>query len=330
MLRASSIRLSLVLFLLALGLSAAAAPPDETASRIGFKTANDFLIVVPVTINGAGPFNFLLDTGGTQTIIDPRLAGQLALPRVGHDALLGPLGKTAVSIVHSRSLSMAGGDVRDLDLLVRSQPQDLPGKARGILCEDFLSHFDVLIDYRHRQVELDTGAHGLADQLDGEHLPVSLHGKVEQGYTVHRVVITGRAIEFGDKAVTLLLDSGTNSLYLFGGGSVLGTLATQDNSTYLAATGDSGQAVYKRKIQVLRFGSESVPDIVATAPSSPAPMDTDGLMPTSVFHSVFISHSGQFVIFNPTRRSAPILESVVVQSRAAQQDASFSGPDIRP
>jgi hypothetical protein len=314
MTRASSIRACISLFFLALAVSAAAAPPDQTALRIGFKIADDYLVVVPVTINGAGPFNFLLDTGGTQSIIDPKLAQQLALPRAGQnprDSLLGPLGSTPVTVVHSQSLALAGGEVRGLDLLVRTQGDALPGKARGLLCEDFLSHFDLLIDYRHREVELDTGAHGLAEQLDGQHLSISLNGRLPQGYTEHRLVITGRAIEFGDKPVTLLLDSGTNLLYLFGGGSVLGALATQDDCTYAAATGNSDQAVYKRKIQLLHFGDASVPDIVATAPRSPAPMDTDGLMPTSVFHSIFISHSSHFVILNPTRKPAPILESAM-------------------
>ena len=40
-------------------------------------------IVVPVTINGAGPFDFLVDTGDTDTIIDRKLAEELHLLSAG-------------------------------------------------------------------------------------------------------------------------------------------------------------------------------------------------------------------------------------------------------
>jgi len=31
-----------------------------------------------------------------------------------------------------------------------------------------------------------------------------------------------------------------------------------------------------------------------------ADVDTDGVVPTSLFHSIFISHRGRFVILNPS------------------------------
>ncbi|HEY4382450.1 MAG TPA: retropepsin-like aspartic protease [Acidobacteriaceae bacterium] len=296
-----SIPRSISLFCLTLTLSAAAAPPDANSSKISFKTADDFLVVVPVTLNGAGPFNFLLDTGGTQTIIDPGLADQLRLYRLAQDTLVGPLGKTPVDIVHSTSLSMAGGTVEDLDLLVRSRVHDLPGNARGILGEDFLAHFDLLIDYRHHTVELESSTNHLADRLGGEHQPVSLRGRLEEGYTVHRLVVAASAPELGEKDVTLLVDSGANSLYFFGGSRSLGTSARLENTSYAAVTGNSGAKVSRQTIRRLRFGSQFVSDIVATAPQIPTPMDTDGLLPTSIFQSIFISHSQRYVILNPTR-----------------------------
>src|SRR6202035_2976061 len=64
-------------------LPATAASADENTAMISFTTAEQFLVVIPVSINGAGPFNFLLDTGATNSDIDRRLADQLSLPRVG-------------------------------------------------------------------------------------------------------------------------------------------------------------------------------------------------------------------------------------------------------
>lgn len=41
------------------------------------------LVIVPVTINGHGPYDFALDTGASQSLIDHTLAGSLGLPAQG-------------------------------------------------------------------------------------------------------------------------------------------------------------------------------------------------------------------------------------------------------
>ena len=48
---------------------------------------------VSVIVNGRGPFRFLIDTGtGTQALVSPQLADELALPVVGHARLTDPSG----------------------------------------------------------------------------------------------------------------------------------------------------------------------------------------------------------------------------------------------
>jgi predicted aspartyl protease len=42
--------------------------------------SNTSLIVVPVTINGRGPYRFLLDTGASTTILSTAIADRLNLP----------------------------------------------------------------------------------------------------------------------------------------------------------------------------------------------------------------------------------------------------------
>ena len=41
------------------------------------------LIVIPVKVNQAGPFDFMVDTGSQVTVIDPSLAAQLELKPQG-------------------------------------------------------------------------------------------------------------------------------------------------------------------------------------------------------------------------------------------------------
>jgi predicted aspartyl protease len=144
---------ALVLFTFTVTLSALANSPGENTTRVSFTMTQHFLVVVPVSINGAGPFNFLLDTGATNSDIDRGLADQLSLPGVGEHEVTGLQGKMFLSIVHAQSISVAGRTVRDLNLNVLSKTNGLPSKVSGILGEDFLGHFDLLIDNRHHVVQ---------------------------------------------------------------------------------------------------------------------------------------------------------------------------------
>ena len=75
--------------------------------RVKFRVVRD-MIVVPVTINGAGPFDFLVDTGSTDTIIDRKLAEELHLPSAGTMILETAEGKAATPLAQTDSLSMGG------------------------------------------------------------------------------------------------------------------------------------------------------------------------------------------------------------------------------
>src|SRR5689334_21313039 len=46
------------------------------------------LALVPVLIEGKGPFIFALDTGAVRTIVDRRIAEELGLPVVGDDVTI--------------------------------------------------------------------------------------------------------------------------------------------------------------------------------------------------------------------------------------------------
>src|ERR1700743_326263 len=48
-------------------------------SVVPFHFVRGFAVVVPVTVNGSGPYDFMLDTGSTVTAVDRELARQLAL-----------------------------------------------------------------------------------------------------------------------------------------------------------------------------------------------------------------------------------------------------------
>lgn len=295
-------RLSVLAF--ATFLTAMAQGPDQTASIPNIVTAKIRLdelsmIIVPVGINGSGPYDFLLDTGASKTIVDQKLAAELALPSVSEKTVVGMLASARMSVVHVNSLSVAGATVPGGDIFSSDHPATVTSKVRGVLGEDFLQNFDLLIDYRHQSIRFESPLGSMAETAVGEHLPLQLNGVLHGQPTHNRLVVSGHIPELGDSPVLLLLDSGTTCPTLFR--ASLGAGAAQQEPMRV---GNFNQWVSSpastRTVRSLNLGGNALTNLTLVAISRRAEVDTDGLVPTSLFHSIFISHQGKFAILNPS------------------------------
>jgi hypothetical protein len=292
-----------VLISCAICLPAGAAVPDQTEQAGKIVTAkirlDDLsLIIVSVSINGSGPYDFMLDTGCVKTMVDRRLAEELQLSKEGEKTVIGVLASAKMSVVHVNSISVAGavvsgGEVYSSDRLTTT------GKVRGVLGEDFLRNFDVLIDYGHHVIRLESPGGSMAETAVGEHLPLELNGTYHGQPTRNRLVVSGHIQELGDRPIALLLDSGANSVTLF-----QDSLGPGANQAVPVNAGSFNKWISSssetRKVRSLRLGDNSVSNVTVIALSRRADVDTDGVVPTSLFRSVFISHSGRFAILNPS------------------------------
>jgi hypothetical protein len=115
------------------------------------------LIVIPVKINQSGPFDFMVDTGSQLNVIDPALAAQLNLKSQGTVGMVAAAAWSQASVGVADSLQVGSQTV--LKPLVVTQDlgaiQSADPRIRGVLGENFLAHFDVLIDYSHGLLCLD-------------------------------------------------------------------------------------------------------------------------------------------------------------------------------
>ena len=206
--------------------------------------------------------------------------------------------------VYADSFSIAGATVagKDLVLFTSAELRGLPRKVRGVLGEDFLQNFDVLIDYSHLVIRLESGLSSMAETLKGEHLPIQLNGSLQGEPTLRRLIVAGHIRDLGDKSLSTLLDSGANNLTLFrenlGVGSKL--------QTFIDASSVNTSSIITVKTQVIRrlnLGENEINDLTVIAPRllHQPNWDADGMIPTSLFHSVFISHQGRYVILNPRK-----------------------------
>ena len=291
--------------------SAAIAGDVSNGYDIHFKLLCGSLILVPVMVNGSGPYEFVLDTGSSTTVIDPELATQLALAWVGHTTLYGAQSSSHVAIAQATELRLGSARVLNLPVLVESMAglNGHGGKIRGVLGETFLSRFDLLLDNRHRQVHLEEAPEGsMTEDLEGERIPLINHGRVEGDPTSNRLLLTAKAPDVGPNELTFALDSGASTVVLFRNihtGSWALRRADLDAPGSSNSVQPGTRLIYRRRLQTLTLGRRVLADLGAAVPTSSPAGDSDGLLPTGIFHSVYISHSGGFAIFDPVLRRPP-------------------------
>lgn len=271
------------------------------------------MIVVPVMINGTGPFDFLLDTGCMSSIVDQKLAEELRLPMTGRAILVSAQGEAVTNVAHIDSARMGDASVAGLDVMVVDRSADLRFKVRGVLGEDFLQHFDVYLDNRHHVIQLETAPGPLEEVLSGERLPLSGYGSGGEKLDSNRLVVVGQLDELGNRDAKLELDSGTPYLLLCSQVRMPDP-GNQPVTFPVKGALKSSFAAYAQTAH-LRLGKRFLSDVTTVVPTETISlMNVDGLLPTSVFQSIFISHSGRFVILNPSMRQ-PSAKSTLAQSK---------------
>jgi Aspartyl protease len=132
----------------------AGTPPGEDASVTPFKLDQNGAVVVPVSVGGAGPFPFLVDTGSSHTVIADALMTRLGLSAVAKAAVVSASGQSMRPVVRLESTAV-GSAVRD-GLLASVLPSDrfiaLGADVQGVLGQDFLATFDYTLDYARREL----------------------------------------------------------------------------------------------------------------------------------------------------------------------------------
>jgi predicted aspartyl protease len=120
--------------------------------------ANEAALVVPVHINGAGPFELVLDTGATFTCVTPAVAEQLDLPEqpgaVGIGAGVQAAGR--VRIIRFDSVRVGSASAHDMAgcVIDLSSLQAVGTEVDGLLGLNFLRAFDVQLDFARNVLTL--------------------------------------------------------------------------------------------------------------------------------------------------------------------------------
>lgn len=136
-------------------------PADSAAGETAFRLAGPggAALVVPVYLDGKGPFDLILDTGATLTCVDEALARELGLRErvgaIGGAVGVGGAGRVRLYALDSLRLgatSAAGLTVCAIDLGGLAAVS--PG-TRGLLGLNFLKSFRVTLDFERAVVRLE-------------------------------------------------------------------------------------------------------------------------------------------------------------------------------
>ncbi len=113
------------------------------------------LVLVPVSINGAAPLEFIYDTGQEATIVDAQVAGRLGLKISNPQATAVPGGSVMVGSVADSTLAISGA--KTTHLMIQAAPIGFVSgvigqRISGILGHDFIKQFSTKIDYKAAKI----------------------------------------------------------------------------------------------------------------------------------------------------------------------------------
>jgi predicted aspartyl protease len=262
--------------------------------------------VVAVKVNGAGPYDFMVDTGATITVLDTALFHELGLQAMGSSRIVSAAGATNQVLSQVNEITLDGLSVQNVKVVsMRSPLQGSDDRAvRGVLGENFLRHFDILFDNQDRTMTLDA-AGGLADSLTGERLPTIFPPLPREDENRYQPRISVELQGYG--RARFLLDSGATEFILvqWGNPSSLGDTRIRTVNGSLAC-----ESTHKR----VHLGKGTVSNLpmVSCQSATVRAQDSEGILPTGLFKQVFISHGGSYAILNPQKRGNLPLEMAAV------------------
>ena len=278
-------------------------------ARVPFRIVNRYQIVLGVSINHSGPYDFLLDTGTQITMVDPSLAVELHLHTTGAAVVRGvgfheSASFTRLDLIEAGSHALANQKVLVYGLL---NLRSVDPHVRGILGEDFLEHFDMLIDYAHKLLCFDDSA-VMRAEIKGPHIALVTPPQRADGAPLPKLLIIAARLSGETRPVRMVLDSGANIPYLYNTSQRLlpQTMAPASfgGRSLVGSGADGNQHVFSAlPPQEVKIGSLALPSVtfltLAYARKDSRTTEFDGLLTTDLFRRVFISHADHFAVLEP-------------------------------
>ncbi|PKP93504.1 MAG: hypothetical protein CVT75_05940 [Alphaproteobacteria bacterium HGW-Alphaproteobacteria-14] len=248
---------------------------------------------LPVTVNGTGPFAFMIDTGSQATAITHEIRSALDLAPAGTAVLVGMASRRTVDLANVARIDFGSNSFTDFvaPVLMREHVG-----ADGIIGLDALQDFRVVIDFRNHTIAVeDASAKGRSDGFE-----IIVRARQELG----QLLITNALVE-GVRA-TVIIDTGAQSS--------LGNIALRERirakraqavvTTDVNGVELIGQLAFVRSLSIQGLALTDVPLTFADTPAFAALGFTDkpvlalGMQHLALFDRVAIDFARKRVLFD--------------------------------
>jgi hypothetical protein len=293
--------------LMALLCTASKSFADAPAPAVPFHFVRGFAVLVPVTVNGHGPYDFMLDTGSTITTVDRELGVELALVPQGQGTVMTLTEHEPAPLAIADRIVLGPMTEQNVVVMIRDLKglRQIASTARGVLGQNALNHADFLLDYKHKLMEFDTDGE-LGRSLGGHHVPLRREA-VGNDSKYANLAVHGSVNDNGLREMDFLVDSGSASLVIFGG---IENSGTGYEESFVADTAGRHVLAGVRDLQLVIDGkSREVPTHVLTLRG--AGPKIGGLLPTWIFSRIYISNNGGFAVFEPKQKKAGSLSGAI-------------------
>jgi predicted aspartyl protease len=266
----------MLMLIASLALSACSVAGDGSKPLNFDLRGND--IIVPVSVSGAGPFRFLLDTGASRSVISDRVARSVHAVTVAKTLMVTPSGHTIhPTAAVDLEVGVCGGVPVTATVVAHGELNAGGTALDGIVGQDVLSPLAYTIDYRRRTITW-----GVEAEPPSEfRVPLEL----VDGRALVTIASRGRHGE----PLRLIPDTGADVLVLFARrGRVLPPLTPRDIA--LLRTVGGQQVGRAATLDRLRVGAVDLRDQLALVLEGDGPLPPgDGLLPLYLFSRVFVN-----------------------------------------
>jgi hypothetical protein len=171
---------------------------------------------------------------------------------------------------------------------------------QGVLGDDFLEQFDMLIDNAHKLLCLD-GADTMRTAVKGPHVALEIPASTTDT-TLPKPLIVVTRLSDGRRPIRLKLDSGTNASFLYNTDEYMALGLFHGPSLHGGASG-SPRTFMALPPQNVRIGSVEIQKVLFTtlvgAETDSSTSSFDGLLTMGLFRQIFIDHADHFAVLQP-------------------------------
>ena len=187
------------------------APPADSPLSEGvakLETAFDEAkrMVVPVYINGQGPFGFVVDTGANRSVVASELVNVCGLPSAGQADVHGIAGAEPANLATVKRLAV--GTVFSSGLIMPTLPRARLG-ADGLLGVDILRGRQMMLNFAQNRFAISNSGQGAEFARDSNSRIPSHVDPIQVGATYRNGQLVILDAQVGKTPVSAFLDSGS-------------------------------------------------------------------------------------------------------------------------